>query len=326
MTSLTKEATAPARREAPRCRTVEELLRPRSRVVDVHAGPPSRRSTGSPRRFGDDELVEAANREAFVAGYNFGETTEAVGHRYEVRPATLPPGEYTSITGNTALAWGIVAAGQLAALPVTLGSYPITPASDILHELSRHKQFGVRTVQAEDEIAAVGHGPRGSVRRPPRRHRHEWARRGAEERDDIAGHLRRAAAAARRHPARRPVDRFAHEDRGRRSEHRHVRTSRRGSPPDRRCLLPHQLLLRCHRSRPHRPQVPHAGDPPVRRVPRQRLRAVAPARHRRAARHPGAVRHRAERHRRRRHPRLPRLPPRPGDARPTVGDPRHTRS
>ena len=78
-------------------------------------------------RFGGDELVEAANREAFVAGYNFGETTEAVGHRYEVRPAMLPPGEYTSITGNTALAWGIVAAGQLAALPVTLGSYPITP-------------------------------------------------------------------------------------------------------------------------------------------------------------------------------------------------------
>ena len=66
------------------------------------------------------------------------------------------PGEYTSITGNTALAWGIVAAGQLAALPITLGSYPITPASDILHELSKHKHFGVRTVQAEDEIAAVG--------------------------------------------------------------------------------------------------------------------------------------------------------------------------
>ena len=98
----------------------------------------------------------AANRAAFVAGYNFGETTEAVGHRFEVRPATLPAGEYTSVTGNTALAWGIVAAGQLAKLPVTLGSYPITPASDILHELSKHKHFGVRTVQAEDEIAACG--------------------------------------------------------------------------------------------------------------------------------------------------------------------------
>jgi 2-oxoglutarate ferredoxin oxidoreductase subunit alpha len=107
-------------------------------------------------KFGKNELVEGANRAAFLAGYNFGETTEAVGHRYEVRPASLPPGEYTSITGNTALAWGLVAAGQLAKLPVTLGSYPITPASDILHELSKHKQFGVRTMQAEDEIAAVG--------------------------------------------------------------------------------------------------------------------------------------------------------------------------
>jgi 2-oxoglutarate ferredoxin oxidoreductase subunit alpha len=107
-------------------------------------------------KFAKNELVAAANRAAFVAGYHFGETTEAVGHRYEVRPAKLPAGEYTSITGNTALAWGLVAAGQLAKLPVTLGSYPITPASDILHELSKHKHFGVRTVQAEDEIAAIG--------------------------------------------------------------------------------------------------------------------------------------------------------------------------
>ncbi len=107
-------------------------------------------------KFKKDELVIAANTAAFRAGFAFGETTEAVGHRYEVRPARMPPGEYTSITGNTALAWGLIAAGQLAKLPVTLGSYPITPASDILHELSKHKHFGVRTVQAEDEIAAVG--------------------------------------------------------------------------------------------------------------------------------------------------------------------------
>jgi 2-oxoglutarate ferredoxin oxidoreductase subunit alpha len=107
-------------------------------------------------KFAKNELVQSANRAAFTAGYNFGETTEAVGHRYEVRPASLPSGEYTSITGNMALSWGLVAAGQLAKLPVTLGSYPITPASDILHELSKHKNFGIRTVQAEDEIAAVG--------------------------------------------------------------------------------------------------------------------------------------------------------------------------
>lgn len=107
-------------------------------------------------KFGKNEKVAAANKAAFQAGFNFGETTEAVGHRFEVRPAELPAGEYTSITGNTALSWGLIAAGQQAHLPLTLGSYPITPASDILHELSKHKHFGIRTVQAEDEIAAVG--------------------------------------------------------------------------------------------------------------------------------------------------------------------------
>ncbi len=107
-------------------------------------------------KFAKNEQVVAANTAAFKAGFNFGETTEMVGQRYEVKPATLPSGEYTSITGNTALSWGLIAAGQLADLPVTLGSYPITPASDILHELSKHKNFGIRTVQAEDEIAAVG--------------------------------------------------------------------------------------------------------------------------------------------------------------------------
>src|SRR5205823_7661469 len=73
-----------------------------------------------------------------------------------VKPAPLTPGTYRNISGNTALAYGLVAASQLAGLPLFLGSYPITPASDILHELARHKRFGVRTFQAEDEIAAVG--------------------------------------------------------------------------------------------------------------------------------------------------------------------------
>jgi len=103
-----------------------------------------------------DELVRNANTAAFNAGFHFGETTELFDHPYQVEPAHIPPGEYTNITGNTALAWGLVAAGQLAKLPVFLGSYPITPASDILHELSKSKNFGVRTVQAEDEIAAAG--------------------------------------------------------------------------------------------------------------------------------------------------------------------------
>jgi len=108
------------------------------------------------KRFGNRPVVAEANRRSFLAGYNFGETTELFDHAYEVHPAPLPSGTYTNISGNTAMAWGIVAAGQVAHLPVFLGSYPITPASDILHELSKHKNFGVRTVQAEDEIAGIG--------------------------------------------------------------------------------------------------------------------------------------------------------------------------
>ncbi|HEX5596782.1 MAG TPA: 2-oxoacid:acceptor oxidoreductase subunit alpha [Micromonosporaceae bacterium] len=101
------------------------------------------------------ELV-AANIAAFKAGWNFGETTEGFSVRYEVKPAKLPAGQYRNITGNAALSLGLVAAGVRSKLPVFLGAYPITPASDILHEMSKHKRFGVTTMQAEDEIAAVG--------------------------------------------------------------------------------------------------------------------------------------------------------------------------
>ena len=104
---------------------------------------------------GKPEIMQA-NVAAFQAGWNFGETTEAFSVRYEIMPAPLAPGTYRNISGNTALAYGLVAASQLAGLPLFLGSYPITPASDILHELAKHKRFGVRTFQAEDEIAASG--------------------------------------------------------------------------------------------------------------------------------------------------------------------------
>jgi 2-oxoglutarate/2-oxoacid ferredoxin oxidoreductase subunit alpha len=104
---------------------------------------------------GKPEIMQA-NVAAFQAGWSFGETTEAFSVRYEVAPAPLAAGTYRNISGNTALAYGLIAASQLAGLPLFLGSYPITPASDILHELAKHKRFGVRTFQAEDEIAAVG--------------------------------------------------------------------------------------------------------------------------------------------------------------------------
>ncbi len=99
--------------------------------------------------------VAEANVLALKAGWNYGETTEAFGTTYEVSKASLPAGEYRQISGNTALSYGIVAAGQLADIQVVLGSYPITPASDILHELSKHKNFNVITFQAEDEIGGI---------------------------------------------------------------------------------------------------------------------------------------------------------------------------
>ena len=107
-------------------------------------------------KFARKPEIAEANVLALRAGWNYGETTEAFATTYEVAPAKLEPGEYRQISGNTALAYGLVAAGQLAGTQVVLGSYPITPASDILHELSKYKNFNVLTFQAEDEIAGIG--------------------------------------------------------------------------------------------------------------------------------------------------------------------------
>ncbi|GGN15818.1 2-oxoglutarate ferredoxin oxidoreductase subunit alpha [Actinoplanes campanulatus] len=108
------------------------------------------------RKFAKRPDLVAANKIAFQAGWNYGETTEAFSVRYEIKPAKMQPGTYRNITGNQALALGLVAAAVRSRLPLFLGAYPITPASDILHELSKHKRFGVTTMQAEDEIAAIG--------------------------------------------------------------------------------------------------------------------------------------------------------------------------
>jgi 2-oxoglutarate ferredoxin oxidoreductase subunit alpha len=155
MTSLTLEAAKPSgakTREAERAKNFFALGllswmygRPAELTLDWIAA-----------RFAKAPTVAEANTLAFKAGYNFGETAELVGGPFEVKPTHFRPGTYTSVNGNTALAWGLIAAGQLAKLPLFLASYPITPASDILHELSKRQNFGVRTMQAEDEIAAVG--------------------------------------------------------------------------------------------------------------------------------------------------------------------------
>jgi len=106
-------------------------------------------------KFGKKEEILQSNLLALQAGYNYGDTIEAFTTRYKVEKAKQEPGTYRGITGNTALTYGIIAAGQKSGLPIFLGSYPITPASDILHELARHKNFGIRTFQAEDEIAGI---------------------------------------------------------------------------------------------------------------------------------------------------------------------------
>ncbi len=108
------------------------------------------------RRFAKVADIRDANITAFKSGWNFGETTETFAVSYEIKPAPMPAGTYRNITGNLALAYGLVASGVRSGLPVFLGSYPITPASDILHELSKHKAFGITTFQAEDEIAGIG--------------------------------------------------------------------------------------------------------------------------------------------------------------------------
>jgi 2-oxoglutarate/2-oxoacid ferredoxin oxidoreductase subunit alpha len=107
-------------------------------------------------KFSNKPVIAEANKRALKAGYAFGETTEMFHTHYRVKPAQLPPGTYRNITGNEATALGFVAASQLAKRQLFYGSYPITPASDILHQLATYKNFGVKTFQAEDEIAAIG--------------------------------------------------------------------------------------------------------------------------------------------------------------------------
>ncbi|MCB1031648.1 MAG: 2-oxoacid:acceptor oxidoreductase subunit alpha [Acidimicrobiales bacterium] len=155
MTSLTKDAVAPLGvkpRDAERSKNFFAL----GLISWMYTRPSEPTLKWIDEKFAKSPQVVAANRAAFMTGHAFGETAELFDHPYTVRPAERAKGTYTNITGNTALAWGLVAAGQLAKLPVFLGSYPITPASDILHELSRHKNFGIRTMQAEDEIAGIG--------------------------------------------------------------------------------------------------------------------------------------------------------------------------
>lgn len=155
MTTLTLDATAEIdvkKRDAERSKNFFAL----GLVSWMYSRPLEPTLDWISKKFAKLEAVVASNTAALKAGHAFGETAEMFGSPYKISAAPQSSGEYTNITGNTATAWGMVAAGQLAKLPIFLGTYPITPASDILHELSRHKNFGIRTFQAEDEIAGVG--------------------------------------------------------------------------------------------------------------------------------------------------------------------------
>ncbi|WP_019854518.1 2-oxoacid:acceptor oxidoreductase subunit alpha [Actinopolyspora mortivallis] len=155
MSELTKGAVAETgltRKEAERCKNMFAL----GLLSWMYSRPTEDTERFLREKFASKPQVAEANVLAFRAGWNYGETTESFAVSYEVAPASLPRGTYRQVTGNQALAYGLVSAGWRSELPVFLGSYPITPASDVLHEMARHKNFGVTTFQAEDEIAGVG--------------------------------------------------------------------------------------------------------------------------------------------------------------------------
>jgi 2-oxoglutarate ferredoxin oxidoreductase subunit alpha len=155
MTSITVRATEGidiSKKEAERAKNFFAL----GLVSWMYGRPTDVTITWIEGKFAKAPNIKEANLAAFRAGYNFGETTELFAHSYEVKRAPVAPGVYRNVSGTTALAWGLVAASVQSGLPIFYASYPITPASELLHELSKHKNFGVRTLQSEDEIAAAG--------------------------------------------------------------------------------------------------------------------------------------------------------------------------
>lgn len=155
MTTLNREAVKEAKlstRDADRCRNFFAL----GLVYWLYERPLDSTLKWIREKFAKNQAVVEANSRTLKAGYNYGETTEAMPVHYRVPRATLSPGKYRKITGNEAIGIGLVAASQLANIPLVYSTYPITPASDILHQLAEMKRYGVRTIQAEDEIAAIG--------------------------------------------------------------------------------------------------------------------------------------------------------------------------
>ena len=274
-------------------------------------------------KFSRQPEIMQANLAAFQAGWNFGETTEAFSVRYEVKPAPLTPGTYRNISGNTALAYGLIAASQLAGLPLFLGSYPITPASDILHELARHKRFGVRTFQAEDEIAAVGAalgaafgGSLGvtSTSGPGMLLKAETVGLAVSvELPLIVCDIQRAGPSTGMPTKTEQADLLG------------AMFGRNGESPVPivAAATPADCFTTRDRGGQDRGQVPHPGDPALRRLPGQRLGAVA---HPRGGQPPRPERRVRVRAARRRHDRVRAVPAGSGHPGPALGDPGHARA
>ena len=237
------------------------------------------------KKFAKRPEIAQANATAFKAGYAYGETSEDFAVSYEIAPAKMTPGVYRQISGNTAIAYGLIAASKLSGLDLFLGAYPITPASSILEELARHKSFGVRTFQAEDEIAAVGAalgaafgGSLGVT---------TSAGPGIVLKQETIGLgiMLELPLLDPRHPARRPLDRDADEAGAGRPADGAVRAQLGEPGAGARRLDAVAVLPRRDRGGADRAQVPHARLPAQRRLSRERLRAVADPRRLGAAGH-----------------------------------------
>ncbi len=273
MTSITVRATEGvgiAKKEAERAKNMFAL----GLVSWMYGRPTETTLQWLERKFGGKQEIYEANVAAFKAGYNFGETTELFAHSYKIAAAPVEPGTYRNIAGSTALSWGLIAASQRSGLQLFYASYPITPASELLHELSRHKNFGVITLQAEDEIAAanvaLGAAFAGQLAVTG------TSGPGMDLKAETLGLavIMELPMIDRRRAARRSVDRAADEDRAGRPAARDVRPTRREPDADRRPLLAGRLLRGRDRGRPHRGALPDARDRALRHLPVELVRAV----------------------------------------------------
>ena len=247
------------------------------------------------KRFAKVPDIRDANITAFKSGWNFGETTETFVVRYEIKPAPMAAGH---LPQHHRQPRPVLRPGRrrravrAADLPRVLPDHPglrHPPRAEQAQVASASPPSRPRT-----RSPAIGAAIGAVLRRLARRHHHLGSRHRAEVRDHRPGRDDRAAAARHRRPARRPLDRPADQDRAGRPAAGDVRPQRRGAGADRRPAVARRLLRRRRRGRPDRGHLPHPGDAALRRLPRQRLRAVADPRRRRPARHRPGLRHRAQ--------------------------------